>query len=148
MRIADLMHSDVQTLSGDDTLDQVIQALAEMHIGGMPVLDGHGRMVGIVSRSDVLELEAETVDRDERDRIFERTVARDIMTARPLTLAPDADIREAAQQMLYAGVHRIFVEAGDKLVGVLSQSDIVEAVANGRLRDPLAGAPAAFAAHS
>jgi len=148
MRIADLMHSDVKTLSEDDTLDQVIQALAEMHIGAMPVLNTEGRMVGIVSRSDVLELEAETPDRDERDRIFEQTVARDIMTVRPLALAPDADIRQAAQQMLYAGVHRIFVEEGGKLVGVLSQTDIIEAVANGRLREPLTGAPAPFAAHS
>jgi CBS-domain-containing membrane protein len=148
MRVADLMHSDVKSLSEDDTLGQVIQALSEMHIGGMPVLNTQGHMVGIVSRSDVLELEAETSDRDERDRIFEQTVARDIMTARPLGLPPDADIREAAQQMLYAGVHRIFVEEGGKLVGVLSQSDIVEAVANGLLREPVTGAPAPFAAHS
>jgi CBS domain-containing protein len=60
-------------------------------------------------------------------------MVRDIMTRRPLTVSPDTEVREAAQQMLYADVHRLFVTAGDKVVGVISTTDIVRAVATGNL---------------
>jgi CBS domain-containing protein len=39
----------------------------------------------------------------------------------------------AAQEMLYLDVHRLLVVKGEKLLGVISQSDIVRAVASGRL---------------
>jgi CBS domain-containing protein len=55
------------------------------------------------------------------------------MTPRPLTIAPDAEVRDAAREMLYAEVHRLFVVADSKLVGVISTSDIVRAVATGKL---------------
>jgi CBS domain-containing protein len=55
------------------------------------------------------------------------------MTPRPLTIAPDAEVKEAAQQMLYADVHRLFVTQGDRLIGVNSTTDIMRAVATGRL---------------
>jgi CBS domain-containing protein len=55
------------------------------------------------------------------------------MTPRPLTISPDADIKEAAQQMLYADVHRLFVTESERLLGVISTTDIMRAVATGRL---------------
>ena len=55
------------------------------------------------------------------------------MTPRPFTVTPDDDVREAARQMLYADVHRLFVTDGDRLIGVISTTDIVRAVANGAL---------------
>jgi CBS domain-containing protein len=55
------------------------------------------------------------------------------MTPRPYTVAPDEDVREAARQMLYAEVHRLFVAEGDRLVGVISTTDIVRAVATGKI---------------
>jgi len=64
---------------------------------------------------------------------MEETSVRDIMTPRPYIIAPDEDVREAARQMLYAEVHRLFVAEGDRLVGVLSTTDIVRAVATGKL---------------
>jgi CBS domain-containing protein len=51
------------------------------------------------------------------------------MTAKPITVGPDEDIHEAARQMLYGEIHRLFVEFDGSLVGVLTQSDIVGAVA-------------------
>ena len=43
-------------------------------------------------------------------------------------------VREAARQMLYADVHRLFVTDSERAVGVISSTDIVRAVANGQLR--------------
>jgi CBS domain-containing protein len=55
------------------------------------------------------------------------------MTPRSRIIAPDADILEAAREMLYLDVHRLFVEDGGRLVGVLSQTDIVAAVATTKI---------------
>ena len=53
--------------------------------------------------------------------------------ARLFTVAPDEDVREAARQMLYAEIHRLFVAEGDQVIGVISTMDIVRAVATGGL---------------
>ncbi len=55
------------------------------------------------------------------------------MTPQPQYVAPDDDVKKAAQEMLYLGIHRVFVVEADILVGVLSQSDVVQAFANGKL---------------
>ncbi len=55
------------------------------------------------------------------------------MTSRPATTAPDDDVRTAAQQMLYLDVHRLFVEEEGELVGVISQSDIIGAMATAKI---------------
>jgi CBS domain-containing protein len=55
------------------------------------------------------------------------------MTPRPQIVVPEDDVKKAAQEMLYLGIHRVFVVVGEELVGVLSQSDVVEAFANGKL---------------
>lgn len=61
------------------------------------------------------------------------TRVEDLMTPQPQYVAPDDDVKKAAQEMLYLGIHRVFVVEGDILVGVLSQSDVVQAFANGKL---------------
>ena len=65
--------------------------------------------------------------------LFENTLVRDLMTPKPMTIPPQAPMKEAAQQMLYANVHRLFVEKDGELLGVISQSDVVRAVANARV---------------
>lgn len=57
----------------------------------------------------------------------------EIMTTRLISIAPDAEVHEAASLMLYAGVHRLLVLAGDRLEGVISTSDIVRAVAQRKI---------------
>ncbi|HEX5634645.1 MAG TPA: CBS domain-containing protein, partial [Gemmatimonadales bacterium] len=89
--------------------------------------------LGVISTSDVLEAEAEAGDADQRATVLEETLVTDLMTPRAITVSPDTDVQEAARQMLYADVKRLFVERDGELVGVISQTDIVTAVANGRL---------------
>jgi chloride channel protein, CIC family len=133
MKVAELMQPNVRTISSDARVAEVVVSLADAHISGLPVVDKGGRILGVVSASDVLTAEAEaeslTMGRD----LMEETSVREIMTPRPYTVAPDEDVREAARQMLYAEVHRLFVAEGDRLVRVLSTSDIVRAVATGKL---------------
>ena len=130
MQVAELMQQNVRTVTGDANVAEVVLSLADAHVSGMPVVDRVGRMIGVVSASDVLLAEAEAEGRPEA---MEETSVREIMTSRPSTIGPEEDVREAARQMLYADVHRLFVAEGERLVGVISTIDIVRAVANGKL---------------
>lgn len=133
MRVAELMKSDLTTIAPDAPVADVVKALADSHVSGLPVVDAEGRVIGVVSSTDVLEAAAEHDDRHGRTTLFEHTTARDIMTPNALVIEPDAEVRQAAQEMLYAEVRRLFVEEKGRLVGVISQTDIAYAMATGRL---------------
>ena len=133
MRVRELMQGNVITVNLDTSINDAVVTLTDAHISALPVVDSGGRMVGVVSSTDILTSEAEANDAVEREALFEEMMVRDIMTRRPLTVTPDTEVREAAQQMLYADVHRLFVTAGDEVVGVISTTDIVRAVAGGNL---------------
>jgi len=127
------MQRKVKSVRGEATVAEAIAELADAHISGMPVVDGAGRMIGVLSTTDLLTAEAETDDAASRKSLWENTAVRELMTPRPFTVAPEEDVREAARQMLYADVHRLFVAEGDQVIGVISTTDIVRAVATGRL---------------
>lgn len=129
MKVAELMQSDVKTVDLDATVGDAVTVLADAHVSALPVTDPRGRVVGVVSTTDILCNIAETTDPDARDRLFDETPVREIMTPRSRVIAPDADTLEAAREMLALDVHRLFVEDHGRLVGVLSQTDIVTAVA-------------------
>lgn len=129
MRVADLMQQPVVTVDTEGTVRDAVVLLSEDHISALPVTDRAGKMVGVVSTSDILTAEAEGAPLGTRD--LETMTVAELMTPRPITVSPETDVKEAAQQMLYADVHRLFVTADDRLVGVISTTDIVRAVARG-----------------
>jgi len=129
MIVRDLMQSDVSVVFDDQTVAEAVVTLAEGHIHGLPVVDRRDRLVGVLSTSDVLEAAAECVQANERTELFEQTLIAEIMTPHPQTIGPDEDAKEAARQMFALDVHRLLVEENGELVGVISQSDIVRAVA-------------------
>ena len=133
MKVAELMQPNVRTISSEARVAEVVVSLADAHISGLPVVDKGGHILGVVSATDILTAEAETETLTMGRDLMEETSVREIMTPRPYTVAPDEDVREAARQMLYAEVHRLFVAEGDRLVGVISTTDIVRAVANAQL---------------
>jgi CBS domain-containing protein len=133
MHVSELMQRPVKTVSVDAAVSDAVVTLADSHISALSVVDGMGRMVGVVSSTDILTCEAEAEDATAREALFEDTIVRDIMTLHPLTVSPDTDVKEAAQQMLYAEIHRLFVVNGERVVGVISTTDIMRAVATGLL---------------
>ncbi|HJR17720.1 MAG TPA: CBS domain-containing protein [Gemmatimonadales bacterium] len=133
MRVSELMRKSVKTVRLDAPVNDALVTLAESHISALPVLDGRKRMVGVVSSTDILTCEAEAEDAVARETLFDDTMVREIMTPNPLTVSPDTEVREAAQQMLYGDIHRLFVVEGDEVIGVLSTTDLMRAIATGRL---------------
>jgi CBS domain-containing protein len=126
------MQSDVRTIAPDASIAELVQSLADGRVSGLPVVR-NGRVIGVVSATDVLQASAEQDDAKARAHLFERMTVRDLMTPDPHVIEPDADAREAAKHMLYSEVHRLFVEEGGRLVGVITQTDIAHAVGSGRL---------------
>jgi len=133
MRVADLMQKDVKTIAPEASVAELVQSLADLHVSGLPVVNSSGRVIGVVSATDVLQAGAEREDAESRASLFEDTMVRDIMTPSPQVIEPEADARDAAKHMLYTEVRRLFVEDQGRLVGVISQTDIAHAVGTGRL---------------
>ncbi len=100
MRVTDVMQTNLRTIRGTDTVGEAIALLAESHVSGVPVVDDHGRLVGVLSNSDILEALAEHTDPEAREAVFEQTVVQEVMTPRPQTINPEATIRDAAQLMM------------------------------------------------
>ena len=133
MNVAELMETNLKTISADATVADAVDALAEAQVSALPVLDRYGRAVGIVTTRDVLRAESTCETPDVRELLFEKTCVLEVMTPWPATIDPDVEVRQAAQEMLYLNVQRLFVEFDGALVGVISQTDIVGAVATAKL---------------
>jgi acetoin utilization protein AcuB len=128
MNVAEIMQGNLQTVRPEATIAEAITTLVDAHVMGLPVIDRDGQLIGVLSTSDVLQALAESAGAEEREEVFD-TMAKELMTRDPKTISSTADVRDAAQQMLYLEVHRLFVVDNGKLVGVVSQSDVVRTVA-------------------
>ena len=133
MKVTDIMQTTLETIGTEDSVADAVAILADKHISGLPVVNPRGHLVGVISSTDVLQLLAEAPEPGHREQVLETTLVGDVMTAKPITVGPDEDVHEAARQMLYGEIHRLFVEYDGALVGVITQSDIVGAVAGARL---------------
>lgn len=124
VRISDLIVPDPVVIAPGDSVVEAAQVLAAYDIRGLPVVDGTGRLVGMVSQTDLVGLWASAVG-DWRDLRIE-----DVMTTPALTIYPAATIQEAAELMTNQNVARLVVidETTGKVVGLLSDSDLVRAV--------------------
>lgn len=132
MKVADIMRTDVKTVDLDATIGDAIGTLADVHVSALPVTDARGQVVGVLSTTDILGAFSETAEPEIREQLFDEPV-RDLMTSRSRVIDPDADVLDAAREMLRLDVHRLFVERDGQLVGVISQTDIVAAVATAKI---------------
>jgi CBS domain-containing membrane protein len=91
-----------------------------------------GELAGILSRRDVFRTALKrTLGYGEaaQDRLLEMLVVKEVMTNEVETIAPDAPIQEAARRMLDRNISALVVVEGERLVGMLTESDFVRHVA-------------------
>lgn len=131
--VRDVMTTDVVTIEPGATLSEALELLADTHVSAVAVVDRYQALVGVVSSTDILAAGAEAGEDEARARLRADGVVRDVMTSKVLTVQPDLELREAALQLEYGDVHRLFVEEEGRLVGVISRSDISRAFAAGLL---------------
>jgi CBS domain-containing membrane protein len=133
--VRDLMTLDVMALKPDDTLATLRDVMYDHRIRHMPIVDGEGRLIGLVSQRDLLRnalIEQVRVPDSVEQAVLERLEVRDLMTTEVESVRPDADVRDAAQILLdhkYGCVP--VVDAGNRLVGILTESDFVRLFTRG-----------------
>lgn len=132
-RVRDLMQTNLKTISTDATIAEAVQVLMTAAVSALPVLDRFGRAVGVLSTREILAAENRCQTPAARERLFESTLALEVMAPWPGVVSPQLPIREAAAAMLTQKVQRLFVEQEGVLRGVVSQTDIVSAVAGARI---------------
>jgi CBS domain-containing protein len=126
--VGDVMTSEPLTVSADQPLASADRLMRERSVSGLPVVDRDGRVVGVLSRTDLLALAS-----DDPVGAWHGRAVRTAMTAPAITIAPDATLPEAAERMERHRVHRlVVVELGSgHPIGILSTSDLVRSIARG-----------------
>jgi len=119
-RIGDIMTRPVYTVAGDTAVADVAKAMAKGRFGSAVVADGEGRLVGIVTERDVLRAAASGAD-------LTVATAAEWMTADPTTAGIDTDIADAAEVMGMRGFRHLPVVVDGKVVGIVSQRDVLSA---------------------
>jgi CBS domain-containing protein len=142
MLVRDVMTSGVKAVKKEDTLRKVVAGMIQRHCGSVPVVDDAGALVGIVTLRDVLlplyPNYGEYIHDNVHARDFEEMqegypkmldmTAEEVMTANPFTVAPDEPILKAASYMGLKNLRHIPVADDGKLVGVITISDINQAL--------------------
>jgi CBS domain-containing membrane protein len=132
MKVSDIMQTAVKTVTSDTPISEVIVS-ADVQVSGLPVVDSRGRAVGVVSSTDLISAQSRARTAQERRLLLEQTQVRDLMTPKPFAIESTAKVQEAARHMLSGDVGRLLVEDAGVLVGVISQTDFVQAVATGTI---------------
>jgi CBS domain-containing protein len=146
--VADVMTRDVVTVQPQTPLPEVIKILADRRIGGLPVVDDAGKLVGVLSETDLMWQETgvtppayimildsviylQNPARYERDlhKALGQTVG-EVMTSEAIAVTPEKSVREAAKLMHEKNIRRLpVIDATGKVVGILTGGDIVREMA-------------------
>ncbi|HUE77102.1 MAG TPA: CBS domain-containing protein [Longimicrobiales bacterium] len=124
--VRDAMELTVVAVVPEMTVRELMQVLAEHDISGVPVLDREGKVIGVVSMTDVLRLGArEALDGDGPCR-FDRALARDIMTPVSFTLDPTDTLDTAVRFLVRGRIHRALVMQNGMLHGIITPLDVLQ----------------------
>lgn len=139
----EIMTDRVITVTPETRVSDLARILATENIGGAPVVDGEGRLLGVVTESDLIDqtkkvhiptvvaildslIFLERPDRMEKDiRKIAGTVVGDIYTPNPVTVSEETPLDEIATIMAKKHVHTLPVMRGGELVGVIGKGDII-----------------------
>ncbi|MFF9481865.1 CBS domain-containing protein [Streptomyces sp. NPDC014733] len=137
--VSDVMSHTAIAIGRDAPYKEIVACLAQWKVSALPVLEGEGRVVGVVSEADLLAKE-EFLDDQRRAEAFGEAAkagavcADQLMSSPAVTVHPDATLAEAARIMARRRVKRLpVVNDVGMLEGVVSRSDLLKVF----LRDDL-----------
>ena len=125
--VSDYMSTKLITFSPDQSMDEVIVALLKYKISGGPVVDDQGNLVGVISEGDCMK---EVVRGKYNNMPNLSGKVSEHMTTQVISIGPDTNIFDAAGMFLEKRIRRFPVVNMGKLVGQISQKDIMRAVHN------------------
>ncbi len=115
MKVKEIMTRSVVTVKEDTSVKDIAGILASHRISAVPVLDGKGCLVGIVSEFDLLAREG--------------AKASEIMSTGLVSLSPDALVDDVRQLLVERRIRHLPVLEGSQLVGIVSRADLVAVMA-------------------
>lgn len=156
---ATIMSRNLLTVSPTDKLAEALQMMVENHVTGLPVVDGKGCCLGVISATDILTYEQSHADEAEeanaeQSRYFDQETGRweslraasfalehfghvpvnEVMNTNVISVSSDAHVDDIARLMVDQEIHRVIVvDRTRHLLGAISAIDIVRLVADGTL---------------
>ncbi len=147
--IADVMSRDPIVVKPETSLKEAIQILAERRISGLPVVDDTGKLVGVISETDlmwqetgvtppayimfldsVIYLQNPATYESDLHKALGQTVG-EVMSKNPITISPDKLLPEAARILNDRKIHRLPVlDSSGQVIGILTRGDIIRAMAS------------------
>jgi len=145
--VKDIMTKRMVTLKKEMSVKEAAELFAQKKIGGAPVVDEEGSLIGIVSESDLIMRDVRlhfptfiqlldgyiylphSLEKFESE--FKRAVGAkvgDVMTTDVTAVDENATVEDVATLMIEKDIDRVPVIAGGKLVGIVSKSDLVKAI--------------------
>tara|TARA_R110002012_G_scaffold322083_1_gene554827 strand:- start:4413 stop:4880 length:468 start_codon:yes stop_codon:yes gene_type:complete len=124
LKVSDYMSRDLITFKPEQTVDEVIHSLISNKISGGPVVNANNELVGIISEGDCLKQISES-------HYYNMPVEQDIVENRMVknveTIDGNMDVFEAAKKFLNSRIRRFPIVEEGKLIGQISQKDILKA---------------------
>jgi CBS domain-containing protein len=148
MKAQDIMTRKVTTVSPDTSVRDIAALMVEKHISGVPVLTADGKIVGMVSQSDLLhraEVGTERkrkwwfsmfADSDSLAREYAKAhglKARDVMSRYVVSVRDDAELRDVADILDSRRIKRVPVVKEGRLVGIITRGDLVRALSQAQI---------------
>lgn len=148
MKIGEIMTPDVIAVGPETPIHHAAQLMADHGVSGLPVVDDHGSVVGIVSEGDLI-LRQKTPGRTSWWRVFfddaeqlareyqkaHGTTVAEVMTRAVISVSPDLPMASAALILDQHRIRRLPVVSHGRLVGIVSRGDLVKALATAPARE-------------
>ncbi|MBS1118207.1 MAG: hypothetical protein H6Q90_435 [Deltaproteobacteria bacterium] len=126
--VTQIMSREIQCARRDLSADRVVELMVQNRIGCVPVVEEPGRPIGMITKHDVVEQLCLTNRSEDTptDRDFSPRTANDLMMPLAITIGEHATVAHAAALMAFEDVHHVpIVDAGGRMIGIVSTMDIV-----------------------
>ncbi|MFJ3175344.1 CBS domain-containing protein [Streptomyces roseus] len=131
--VSDVMSHTAIAIGREASYKEIVELMQQWKVSALPVLEGEGRVVGVVSEADLLLKEEYRRDEPRRPEQFDEAakagavLAEELMSSPAFTVQPDATLAEAARIMARMAVKRLPVVSDVGILeGVVSRSDLLK----------------------
>jgi CBS domain-containing protein len=145
MRAKEVMHRSPITVEPSMSLRELARLLIDNHISGVPVTDRHGKLLGVVSQTDLVRRDREMKPSSEIPSFYHNgekeaytsgfqiedpdyTRVADVMTPAVLCADEDAPVEDVARLMLSKHIHRVVITKDGRLTGIVTSMDMLRAL--------------------
>jgi CBS domain-containing protein len=125
--VEDAMSASLITFTEGQTIDEVMESLIDNHISGGPVINEDNEVIGMISEGDCLK---EVVKGKYDDMPTKSGSVGEYMTRNVITVGPEVNLLDMAKKFLELRIRRFPVVKDGKLVGQISQKDVMKVIRN------------------